>query len=205
MRIVAIDVGYSSLGMVCAEVRPDSDPGSIDVTFADKIDLRDIPCTEGCVLPHSANVVDRVAHFVRHYERMLEAADRILIEAQPITGLRDVQALLYDRFRNKTTLVHPTSMHKHFGLSRDYDTRKLETVAIASPLLTSSINFAKLHRKHDIADALCMILFVTHLAHDEYNLQKQRDDVMSRAAVNRMNLDLERFRCTAAVVHPHKR
>ena len=204
LRIVAIDVGYSSLGMVCVEVGMDSDPTTIVVIFADKIDLRDIPCQEGCTLAHSANVVDRITHFVRHYEAMLTGADRLLIEAQPITGLRDVQALLYDRFRSKTTLVHPTSMHKHFGLSGDYDTRKVQTVSIASPFLAHSVTFARLHRKHDIADAFCMVLYVTQRAHHEHVMQKQRDDIMSRAAVNRMNLSLDRFKCTASLVKARK-
>jgi hypothetical protein len=157
--VIGVDVGYSSLGLVCASVAPDFD--KVTVEHAEKIDLRDIPCPETCTLQHSGNVVDRMSHFVQHYEHWLNNANLILIEAQPIGGLRDVQALLYAAYRRKCSLISPVSMHKHFGLSSVYEERKEETVQIATSHLGHLHNFRVANRKHDMADAFCMVLFWT--------------------------------------------
>jgi hypothetical protein len=60
-------------------------------------------------------------------------------------------------FKEKVLLVSPVSMHVHFGMRHlDYEERKERTVAIAEKYIEGGIPY---ERKHDIADALCMIVF----------------------------------------------
>jgi hypothetical protein len=60
-------------------------------------------------------------------------------------------------FKEKVLLVSPVSMHVRFGMRHlDYEERKERTVAIAEKYIEGEIPY---ERKHDIADALCMIVF----------------------------------------------
>ncbi len=195
MRVLSIDVGYSSLGFVYAHVR---DFVLASVEIAHKIDLRDVPCVpsrDDCHLPHSANVVDRVSHLIVFYQRYFDAADLILIEAQPLGGIRDVQALLYDRFREKTQLVSPNAVHKHFDLpAGEYDQRKELVVEIATPYLTHLQTFRRLNRKHDVSDAVCLILFVMHQRRTRAVADRCQEAKRVRAEKNRATNCFEQFR-----------
>jgi hypothetical protein len=60
-------------------------------------------------------------------------------------------------FKDKVVLVSPVSMHTHFGMRHlNYEQRKERTVEIATKYLKEDIPY---DRKHDIADALCMIIY----------------------------------------------
>lgn len=196
-HVVSIDVGYSSLGLIYAHIY-DFDLKYVEV--AQKIDLRDIPCVpsrDDCCLAHSANVVDRVSHLIAFYQRYFDAADLILIEAQPLGGIRDVQALLYDRFRDKTQLVSPNAVHKHFGLpAGEYDQRKELVVNIATPYLAHLQTFRRLNRKHDVSDAVCLILFVMHQKKAQMMAARCEDAKRARAEKNRSTNCFEQFRCS---------
>ena len=57
-------------------------------------------------------------------------------------------------------MISPLSMHQHFGLGHlTYEQRKQRTEFIASKYINNFQNYDQLTRKHDIADALCMILY----------------------------------------------
>lgn len=192
MHVLAIDVGYSSLGLVHAEV---CEFAIATVHLAEKLDLRDIPCLQGCKLLHTSNVVDRVNHLVIYYKDLFERAETILIERQPVGGLLDVQSLLYDKFRSKTTLVSPNAMHKHFGLPRgEYDRRKEMTIEIATPYLSHLLSFNRLHRKHDVADAMCMILFVTRQQQQQHLLAQDEESRRARTTQNRQLNCFDKFK-----------
>jgi len=58
-------------------------------------------------------------------------------------------------FIDKVILVSPVSMHTHFGMGHlNYEQRKERVESIASRYVT-----IEEERKHDIADALCMIVY----------------------------------------------
>jgi hypothetical protein len=62
-------------------------------------------------------------------------------------------------FKEKVTLVSPVSMHVHFGMRHlNYDERKERTVCISEKYISSNM-MDQYERKHDIADALCMIVY----------------------------------------------
>jgi hypothetical protein len=105
----------------------------------------------------SNDMVDLVPLFVEDHKDIFDSADKILIERQPPGGFTNIEILLHYMFKAKTLLVHPTSMHTHFGIRHlDYEERKERTTSIAERHLNFEIPY---ERKHDIADALCMIIY----------------------------------------------
>lgn len=192
-KIVSIDVGYSSLGLVCANA---ANFVVQEVQLGDKLDIRYLPCVNSCTLQHSNNVVDRVAHLVAYYEKYFQEADVVLIEAQPLSGLVHVQALLYHRFRLKARLISPNAMHKHFDLPPgDYEARKIKVVEMATPYLCHLHSFRKLHRKHDVCDAMMMILFYLAEQQERHVREMEMASKKQRALDNRAKTDVfESFR-----------
>tara|TARA_R110002073_G_scaffold123085_4_gene266428 strand:- start:432 stop:989 length:558 start_codon:yes stop_codon:yes gene_type:complete len=154
MLYTAIDVGYKNMGLIQMEV-----PGWTP-TFMKKIDISRIPhnCVQmcNCKIPHTNETADHVAHFIQEYRDLLDKSDIILIERQPPLGLTNIEAILFFVFRDKMKLISPNSVHYHFGFGHlDYEHRKERVVNIASKYIT----LPDIERKHDIADAFCMILF----------------------------------------------
>ena len=90
------------------------------------------------------------------HQSIFDGADRILIERQPPGGFQNIEILLHYMFKDKVTLISPVSMHVHFGMRHlNYEERKERTVVISEKYM-GEIPY---ERKHDIADALCMIIF----------------------------------------------
>lgn len=162
-NVVSIDIGMYNLGLVCARVHEDL---TIYVDRVAKVDLahsmhRRIPAIL-CKLHHSNATCDRVAHFIQEWEPWLNGATDILIERQPPTGFKDIEALLQYCFRDKVHIIQPQSIHSHFGLPHgDYEGRKAITVAIAHHHLKGVPGWMGLERKHDVADAMCQLLWWT--------------------------------------------
>ena len=123
----------------------------VDVEFMKKASLEDYKYI------HSNDIVDLVPLFVDAHEHIFESADKILIERQPPGGFTNIEVLLNYMFKDKVILVSPVSMHTHFGMRHlNYEERKERTVSIADKYIEGEIPY---ERKHDIADALCMILY----------------------------------------------
>ena len=173
MIIVSIDVGYHHLGIVESFI---NDAHEITVTRSDLVNLTKLPHTKvnrcDCCIPHTREVADLIAHFIQEYGEWLDTADRLLVERQPPTGLTQIETLLLYIYRQKTVLISPNSMHKHFYIGTyDYERRKEMTVRIAEPYMKDSEWFLNLERKHDIADAVCMIIFNTHKDRETYRIK----------------------------------
>ena len=177
MLFTAIDVGYKNLGLIQVEV----DKDGIQTHFMKKIDISKIHCKNDCKIPHTNEVADLVAHFVQEYQYVLDTADVILMERQPPGGLTNIEALLFFIFRNKIKLISPNSVHCHFGFRHlDYEQRKERVVSIASKHIT----LPDITRKHDIADAFCMIL---------YEVQKNQLKFKRDEEIKRLPFDKYRF------------
>ena len=148
MKVLAIDIGYINMGLVLAECG--NGPG-IKVEYLKKVDLGDYRNIR------TNDFVDIIPLFVEEHNHIFNAADKILIERQPPGGFTNIEILLHYMFRDKVSLISPVSMHTHFGMRHlDYEGRKERTVVIANKYLDDEIPY---ERKHDIADALCMIIF----------------------------------------------
>lgn len=148
MKVLAIDIGYINMGLVLAECG--NGPG-IKVEYMKKVDL-------GVYKNIRTNdFIDIIPLFVEEHNHIFTEADKILIERQPPIGFTNIEILLHYMFRDKVSLISPVSMHTHFGMRHlDYEGRKERTVVIANKYLDDEIPY---ERKHDIADALCMIIF----------------------------------------------
>ena len=136
------------MGLVLAE----STAGpKIEVEYVKKVSLEDYKYIK------SNDFVDLVPLFVEDHQDIFDAAEKILIERQPPGGFTNIEILLHYMFKDKVSLISPVSMHTHFGMRHlDYDQRKERTVSIAEKYIEDDIPY---ERKHDIADALCMIIY----------------------------------------------
>ena len=147
-RVLSIDIGYHNLGLVLASWPRKNAP--LEVEIAKKISLEDYK-----YIAPSNEIAHLVPLFVDAHKIIFQSADVILIERQPPGGFTNIQTLLHYMFIEKVILVNPVSMHSHFGMRHlNYEQRKARVESIASRHVT-----IEEERKHDIADALCMILY----------------------------------------------
>lgn len=115
-----------------------------------------------CKLYHSNDAHDRVQHFLQEFQDEFRDIDRVFMERQPIVAgaMCSVEQLLFGHFRDRAKLVSPNSMHKFFNIGHLlYDQRKIETTKIASPYFSHFLDWNSEERKHDMADAMCLMLF----------------------------------------------
>ena len=148
MKVLAIDIGFHNMGLVLAEFE---DSPKIDVKYMKKVSLEDYKYI------HTNDFVDLIPLFVEDHQDIFDSADKILIERQPPGGFTNIEILLNYMFKDKVTLISPVSMHMHFGMRHlDYEERKERTVRLAEKYLDDEIPY---ERKHDIADAFCMIVY----------------------------------------------
>jgi len=175
MIIASIDVGYINMALtVCRYDPKDQYP---DFTFAEKVDITcprhtTVPLRK-CTIPHTCETCDRVAHFIQEFKPLLDSADHILIERQPIMGMKEIETLVMYIYRAKTMLISPNAMHKHFGISSlDYEDRKIKTTDIAREHVQHLKGFSNIERQHDIADAVCVTLYFIRDMHRAYNIQR---------------------------------
>ena len=148
MKILAIDIGYHNMGLVLAESLTGP---KIVVEYMKKVSLEDYKYLK------TNDFVDLVPLFVEDHQHLFDAAEKILIERQPPGGFTNIEILLHYMFKDKVKLVSPVSMHTHFGIRHlDYEERKERTVSLAQKFLNEDIPY---ERKHDIADAMCMIMY----------------------------------------------
>ena len=194
MILVGIDVGYVNMGVFRAVV---DDSFYIYFRHAFRSDItlmrhNRIPA-HMCQIPHTRETCDRVAHFIQDNEDILEEADCILIERQPPMGLKDVEALIMSRFRNKAILISPNKLHKFLMINTyDYEERKVHTEKIAREYLSSIYTFTNEVRRHDMADAACMCIFHA----DKLREQQRKKEKLER--IKRLPFDEYAF------IHPGK-
>lgn len=168
MFVCSIDVGIINLAVVCVELH-DTTLDILRITYLANVNstvFEHNSVREGvCALGHMKTTTDRVTHFVQERRDMFDACAHVLIERQPLVGHTDVEQILFFMFRHKAVLVSPNAMHRFFNISKySYDSRKYKTVMLADQFLPVQ-DFPEYHcleRKHDVADALCLLLFWIH-------------------------------------------
>jgi hypothetical protein len=175
MIVVSIDIGYHNLGMVNSIV--DDKTYEIKILDVFKIDITKIIHKKikryDCKLYHTSELSDYFSHFVQEFGDILDQADKILIERQPPGGLTNVEALFVYTYRDKIELISPNSMHKHFQINfLEYEKRKEKTIEFSESFLENFKEYQELSRKHDIADAVCMIIFKFAKHKEKYRLSK---------------------------------
>lgn len=160
IKVLSIDLGIINLGYVFAEITGQI----INVIECNRVNITHMRHTNvsycDCKLHHEYCVPDYVDHFIQEHLSLFEQANIILIERQPPVGITNVQDLIFSRFRNKVKLISPNSIHKYFKMTRcEYEVRKLESEKITSIYLENFKNFNNNCRRHDISDAMLMIIY----------------------------------------------
>lgn len=173
-RILSIDVGIKHLGISISIA--DEEFKLKEVLFMDLLDITKFPHREGkniknCTLHHSKTFSDWMEHVFVLYEEYFEQCEYILIERQPPMGLVAVEQLVFSKYREKSHLISPNSMHKFFNIGGlDYDQRKTITEKICRRKITNPElikQYDSFFRKHDIADTVCIMLFWLSQKHKE--------------------------------------
>jgi hypothetical protein len=186
MKIMSIDVGWVNLAIVLASV--DNTTWEFQTLFsAHLVNLNElqhlkIPVSQ-CTLHHTNDACDKINHFIQEYQDdWMNQADLIVIERQPITGLVHVEQLLYSKYRNKTILISPNKMHRWLNIQHlSYEKRKEKTTMFAESKLEQDEQWiqacTRLHenkqRLHDIADAVCILLYFLSLKQEELKQYKK--------------------------------
>jgi hypothetical protein len=165
------DIGFLNLGLVSA-----SSDGS--VTHVERISLSGF---SGKCLG------EKIEEFLT--ERLGSIGDVCILERQPPHGMQDVQSLVHYillKTGREVHLVHPRALHKHFGMSDDYDERKRQSEQIAlQGGLGAFPGFCGETRRHDMADAFLLITFW---------LAKLKKEEADRKEVERVKIEAEERR-----------
>ena len=199
MKILSIDIGIINLGYVYADITINEPPVSskyknllLNSVYKSEnvinnfkiIDCNRINITKikhrrvhfcVCKLHHDRCIPDYLDHFIQEIPHF-EECDLLIIERQPPMGITNVQDLLFKQFRDKVLLISPNSMHKYFKLSSNYDERKIESVKLSLDYLENFENFNKQIRRHDISDAMLMLIYYYKISLD--TLIKNNNEVI---------------------------
>ena len=185
IKILSIDIGIINLGYVYSEVtfpkipqtskfknlllnenystNKESIKQNIKIIDCNKIDITKMKhrriYAKHCTLHHECCIPDYLDHFIQEYQDYFEQCDILILERQPPVGITNVQDLLFTKFRNKVLLISPNSVHKYFSLNGDYMVRKEESESIAREYLFDFNKWEFHTRKHDMSDALLMIIY----------------------------------------------
>ena len=202
MKVLSIDIGIINLGYVFAELVFDAEKytnyiknnttdreGQINVINCDRVNITIMKHNKvqycDCKLHHDLCIPDYIDHFIQENDYIFNLADIILIERQPPVGITNVQDLIFTKFRNKVTLISPNSVHKYFNMSKNYDVRKLQSESISNDYLSSFTKFNNNTRRHDMSDAMLMLIYY-HKIHSDTLFNKRKAD--------KEILDFEQFR-----------
>jgi len=177
LKVLSIDIGIINLGYVYAELdislkSPSKYKAKLEIlNFKQKITILDcnrVNITKvkhtkvsrcNCLLHHENCIPDYLDHFIQETP-YFEECDVLILERQPPVGITNVQDLLFTKFRDKVVLISPVSVHKYFDLpSCNYELRKQKSEILAEDYLKYLDTFINNTRKHDISDAMLMIVY----------------------------------------------
>ena len=184
-KVLSIDIGIINFGYVFAELSE-----NVNVIECNRVNIMNMRHNKvnrcDCTLHHEYCIPDYLDHFIQEHQELFNVADIILVERQPPMGLVNIMDLLFTKFRDKVKLINPGSIHKFFKMTKcDYELRKIESQIIANEYLNTFVNFQNNERKHDISDAMLMILFYFHSLKNVKKIKKINDIICN---------DFEQFR-----------
>ncbi len=197
MKILAIDVGLLNLALIGANL-PENylerdciiEPN--DIFLCELVNIIELmkECKDPtCELLHDLIITDYTMHLFKKFKSVFESADLILIERQPPTGLVAVQELIMREYRSKSKLISPTAMLNFFRiLHHEYLERKVHTEKIAMKYLGSLKIFVFNERRHDMADAFCILYYYLSLKHQENKefVKRQEQQTINRHFITKM-------------------
>ena len=176
MKVLAFDVGIVHLAYSVVDYE------TLKIEKTKLTNLRTIisKCRDpNCTIEHSNENVDRMLHYFKMHKDTFDSAEIVLIERQPITGVVNIQDLLFMHFRSRAHLISPNKMHNYFNMSEDYEERKVFTEKMfvcASKTASAQMEYSKWCRKHDMGDSFCVA---------KYYIETQKALNRSESAPNR--------------------
>ena len=201
MQILSIDVGIVHLAMIKVVLESDYLSRSEvildrEITMCDLVDTVKLvsDCQDpDCDLYHDKIICDYMTHLFKKYKSVFESSDVILIERQPFTGLVAVQELIMKEYRYKSILVSPSAMLNSFGiLHLEYDDRKVQTEKIAKKYLSDIKMFMFSERRHDMADALCILYY--YLSRERKKAKQILEDLEFKRDNSSFISNIQRFK-----------
>lgn len=190
--VLSIDVGVVHLGISVSLL--DEEFNLLEIIWVDLIDITQFrhkygPVEDKCQLYHTKTFCDWMNHTYQENIDFFEKADFILVERQPPQGFVVVEQLIMNRWRDKTVLVSPNSMHKYFGIRKlNYDKRKEFTEKIMLSKLKDKFLCEQLSyydRIHDISDSICLMLYWIDKKQYEYRNNEKCRKLMERLIINK--------------------
>jgi hypothetical protein len=182
--VMGIDIGINNLAIVLVKVSPDWKIESIEecklINITDfkheKVEIID------CKLFHTKTMTDWLEHVFQEECDIFSIAEYILIERQPPQGFVSVEQLIFSKFRQKSILVHPNSVYAWIfpnSTVNTYEERKVKSEEYTTGVFEKcdSLHFYSwilMERKHDIADAICMISYWLNNKHNEWDRDERR-------------------------------
>ena len=192
MFVIGIDIGIYHMGVVGVKINQNYTINEIE--FCKLVDIKNYSCNRDCKLFHDECIADYMSHFFKENQTVLDRADHIIIERQPPMGLIAIQELLVFKYRSKSKLVSPSSMHCHFSISDlNYEQRKIRVVKMIEHQLNKFKSFTKLERKHDVADALCILKFWLFKENQKYEEAKRLEEWKANNSTFIKNLNDYRY------------
>ena len=179
-KVLSIDVGVIHFGISFSILNEDYTLK--EIIWVDNIDITKYKHTkcpiEKCKLYHTKTFYDWIEHMIQENNEYFESSDMIIIEKQPPQGFVVVEQLIFSKYRNKTSIISPNSVHKHLNFfDLDYEKRKELSVKIGDMYLSSKLieRTKTFDRRHDISDSICMLLYFISKKQIEYKRKKSKE------------------------------
>lgn len=213
--VVSIDIGVKHLGMTLSSVHKNFNLEEviwldmIDITIFDNCDKKN------CNLYHEKTLCDYLEHLFHTHDELFNIVDWALIERQPPMGYVAVEQLIFSKFRDKSVLISPNSVHAYFGWIKaglDYEARKIYSNRVAELVLKKSnrnylldkwgnlVDREGVYRKHDVSDSICILLYFLNREHKKWivkdrKLRIQREiEQAKKEGIFHSHIYLENFR-----------
>lgn len=187
--IVSVDIGVKHLGISLSSVNKDFTLE--EVIWLDMIDITKFhDCDKkNCHLYHKKTLCDYLEHLFYVHSELFDIIDWFLLERQPPGGYVAVEQLIFSKFRDRSILISPNSIHAYFGWNRaglDYEGRKKHSNRVAEITLKKGkreylfdkwnnlIDSKGIYRKHDVSDSICILLYFLNREHKRWIIEDRK-------------------------------
>jgi hypothetical protein len=200
-KVLSIDIGVINMGLSLSLINKDYT--FKEVLLVDHINITSYKHSNckysECNLHHTKTFCDWVDHMIYENREHFDHCDIILLEKQPPQGFVVIEQLIYSKYRNKTYLINPRSVHKYLNFKGlDYDARKIFSEKIGDKYMSKELieKTKKYKRRHDISDTICMLLFFLKKKREEYVKEERIKRLESLKDMNGLSImeKLENFR-----------
>ena len=175
MIITGIDIGLFNLGLVLVDLCDDT--FTINKVIAcERVNIKSLVTNCGCKeFQHRLCIADYTKHLFRDYSNYFKDSKYILVERQPPAGFLSIQDLITFEYGEKVHLIQPQSVHKFLSFGTiGYEQRKEMSERYVEKYLGSIQTYTREKRRHDMADAMCLILFyVEHLKNKKFEEERR--------------------------------